>query len=173
MGGLRVSFSKSEPSMHSYTTDYPAESESGVESESGIVTTSTHKYPTKINKQFKAGMTTKQAASMYSNTTKKRDRHHAVRIARVLSLDVQRFQQKACSALLARRDVWATIDSGASKGLIGKGEAEELGMDLPHSNNSYILSTANGITETTELVSKWFPNLEFPVEALLLDKSPF
>jgi hypothetical protein len=72
---------------------------------------------------------------------------------------------------LESKDVWATLDSGASLGLISESEALNLNATVIPSPIAYSLSTANGLVNASNLASLKFPALDHTVTPIILDNS--
>ena len=73
---------------------------------------------------------------------------------------------------LGLTEVWATLDSGASLGLISSEQASDLNATVLKSPRTYSLSTSSGLVNASEIASLQFPNLSHPIAPLILDQSP-
>ena len=134
-------------------------------------------YPTKRHKAFRVMRTSEQTRTRKfaedSLLALDAGLHSASELCIALGLENTHALAAYLEGGLGFKEVWATLDSGASLGLISGSEALTLNATVLKSPRTYSLSTANGLVNANELASLKFPALSHSISPLILENSPF
>ena len=134
-------------------------------------------YPTKRHKAFRVMKTSAQILTRSYVETSICAVDAGLHLASELCLSLGLAKTAALTAYmhdgLGFKEVWATLDSGASLGLISESEALNLNATVLPSPKPYSLSTANSAINASNLASLKFPSLNHAVTLIILENSPF